>query len=59
MRGVVYRTGKRHCLGVNSRYDESVDRRIREKQWHHWLRDADRFDEALKVVAYVTEKHHR
>ena len=55
----MHRTGKRHCHGVNSRYDESVDRRIREKQLHHWLRDADRFDEALKVIAYVTEKHLR
>lgn len=47
------RTAKRHVGATNSRYAGAVDARVREKQWQHWIGDADRWGEAATVLSYV------
>lgn len=40
---------KRHCRGVNAIREQAIALRIREKQWHHWIGDEDRWAAAGKV----------
>ena len=50
------RVAKRNCHGVDSAYTDSVERAVRENQWHHWIEAADRWLEAGKVVRDVEKE---
>ncbi len=47
--------GKRAVSSTNARYPASVDRRLREAQWRHWIGGRDRWQAAGEVIAWIPE----
>ena len=47
--------GKRNLSAVNAKHEESVEDRLREAQWSHWVGGADRWVAAGEVNAWVPE----
>ena len=46
-------TGKKATFGVGACRPLAIDMRVREKQWHHWIGDKDRWVESGKVIGWV------
>ena len=44
---------KKGVSSVNARYKEKVSDRIREGQWHHWVRFEDRWEAAGFVLSQI------
>ena len=46
-------TATRNTSGVGAKHDRILLQRVREKQWHHWIGDKDRWLEAGHVITTV------
>ena len=48
-----WKSAKRGLGATNARFDDAVERRVREIQWRHWVGDGDRWEAAAAVISYV------